>query len=134
MFPANLERNAYRGSNGEFGWTYEQVPQVIEMLRANAMGILGGELWWVQNENDGWTGLIPQRHGEPAVYCWDSDRQPGESWARFVNRAADEALDFAAKWPERMDTPPDLPGRVLCNLTWVSKAEFEKLTGKRGHP
>jgi hypothetical protein len=124
MFPADLERNAYRANNGEFGWTYEQVPRVIEILRANAMGILGGELWWVRSENEGWTSPIPQAHGEPAVYCWATDRGKGEPWAEFVERSAAEALDATKKWPERMDTPADLPGRVLCNLTWVSEAEF----------
>ena len=81
MFPEELERKAYRAKNGEFGWTYEQVPQVIEILRANEMGVLGGELWWVQNENDGRTGRIPQRDGEPAVYCWATDRGRGEEVA-----------------------------------------------------
>jgi hypothetical protein len=47
MFSLDLERAAFRSSNGEFGWTREQVPLVIEILRSRQLGILGGELWWI---------------------------------------------------------------------------------------
>lgn len=51
MFPLELECDAFRTANGEFGWTREQVPLVVEVLRSHGMGILGGELWWVRDES-----------------------------------------------------------------------------------
>jgi hypothetical protein len=44
MFPPELERNAFRASNGEFGWTRAQIPLVVNVLRSHGIGILGGEL------------------------------------------------------------------------------------------
>jgi len=47
MFPSDLEVGTFRLSNGEYGWTREQIPRVIGVLVENNLGILGGELWWV---------------------------------------------------------------------------------------
>jgi hypothetical protein len=47
MFPPELERDALRSSNGEYGWTRDQIPVVVEILRSRGLGILGCELWWV---------------------------------------------------------------------------------------
>jgi len=34
------------------------------------------------------------------------------------------------RWPGPDDLPPDLPGRILYNLTWVTEAEFQDLSRK----
>jgi hypothetical protein len=124
MFPAELERDAFRMDNGEFGWTRAQIPRVIEVLRAREFGILGGELWWVREESTNWKGCIPQRHGPPGVYTWETKRRPTESWQEFVGRGAANALAAVERWPEPEELPPDLPGRILYNLTWVSEADY----------
>ncbi len=127
MFPLELERDAFRASNGEFGWTRAQIPVVVGVLRADRVGILGGELWWVRDGFADWVGVIPQRHGPPGAYPWETTREPGEPWLHFVERGASDALAAVERWPTPGDLPPDLPGRILYNLTWVSSAEFEKL-------
>ncbi|SRR6266567_3268857 len=127
MFPPELERDAFRASNGEFGWTRPQVPLVVEFLKSHEFGILGGELWWVRDGFADWTGIIPQRHGPPGVYPWVTNREPSEPWPRFVERGASDAIAAVERWPKPDDLPPDLPGRILCNLTWVSEAEFQEL-------
>jgi len=131
MFPPELERDAYRADNGEFGWTRGQIPQVVEILRAHAMGILGGELWYL-NETEGWIKQsVPQREGPSALCCWTTERDEAEPWPDFVERGAADALAAAERWPESTDQPPGLPGQVLYNLTWVSEAEFETLARQR---
>jgi hypothetical protein len=130
MFTPELERDAFRADNGEFGWTRAQIPKVVEVLRSHAMGILGGELWWVRDGSV--YGLIPQRHGPPAVYPWETSRFPGEPWLDFVERCAHDALAAVERFPEPGDLPPDLAGRILYNLVWVSETEFEELTTKAG--
>jgi hypothetical protein len=35
MFPPELERDAFRADNGEFGWTRAQIPQVVNTLVGN---------------------------------------------------------------------------------------------------
>lgn len=129
MFPIELERDAFRADNGEFGWTGVQIPIVVEVLRSHAMGILGGELWWVRDGATNW-GIIPQRNGPLGVYVWDTKRRPGEPWTDFVDRGANDAIAAVERFPVPGDLPPDLPGRVLYNLTWVSEVEFEKLVKK----
>jgi hypothetical protein len=124
MFPLELEANAFRAGD-EFGWTRAQIPLVINVLRSERLGILGGELWWVNDT--GWYGSIPQRQGPPGVYTWVTERQAGEVWRDFVERGAYEALAAVERWPEPHDLPPDLPGRILYNLTWVSEAECATL-------
>jgi hypothetical protein len=130
MFPPELERDAFRASNGEFGWTRAQIPLVVDVLRSHGMGILGGELWWVRDGARDWVGLIPQRHGPPGVYHWETKRKFGEPWPHFVERGASDALAAVERWPTPGDLLPDLPGRILYNLTWVSDVEFEKLGSK----
>jgi len=130
MFPPELERDAFRTADGEFGWIREQIPLVVQVLRSHGMGILGGELWWVRDESTGRDCLIPQRHGPPAVYAWAEDRLPSEPWPDFVERGASDALAHVERWPNALDLPPGLEGRILCSLTWVSDLEYEQLTLK----
>jgi hypothetical protein len=66
MFPPELEA-AFRADNGEFAWTREQIPLVVDVLRRRSLAILGGERWLVRDGIAGWD-LIPQRQGPPAVY------------------------------------------------------------------
>lgn len=130
MFPLDLVRDAYQESNGEFGWTRAQIPLVVELLRRQGLGILGGELWWIRDGIPRWRGSIPQREGPPAVYCWVTDRLTGEPWPHFVERGAVDALAAVERWPAPDDLPADLSGRILYNLTWVSEDEFKQLRTK----
>ncbi len=84
MFPVELERDAFRTSNGEFGWTRAQIPVVVDVMRSRGIGILGGELWWVRDGFSNWEGAIPQRYGPPGVYVWETKHKPGEPWSRFI--------------------------------------------------
>ena len=126
IFPAELERTAFRSANGEFGWTRAQIPVAVEALLAQGMGILGGELWWVPEGASDWVGPIPQRRDSPAVYVWESRRASDETWQPFIARSAAEALAAVERWPTPGDLPPDLAGRILYNLTWASEAEFKE--------
>jgi hypothetical protein len=125
MFPIELEREAFQ-VNGEFGWTRAQIPEVVKILRSHHIAILGGELWWVQESGE-YFGSIPQRHGPPAVYPWDTRRGPNEPWSQFVDRSAAETLEAVQRWPASEDLPNRTSGRVLYNLTWVSEEEFDAL-------
>ena len=126
MFPPVLQP-AFRANNGEFAWAREQIPLVVDILRRRSLAILGGELWWVRNGIPGWD-LIPQRKGPPAVYPWETTRRVGELWTSFVERCATDTLAAVARYPASEDLPPDLEGRILYNLTWVSEAEFDNLS------
>jgi hypothetical protein len=75
-------------------------------------------------------GAIPQRHGPPGVYGWESKCEPSEPWSHFVERSASAALAAAEQFPAPGDVQPDLHGRILYNLTWMSEVEFEKLSTK----
>ncbi len=105
MFPPELEQNAYRVSNGEFGWTRAQISVVVDILRHHRSGILAGELWWVCDGITDWIGVIPQQQGAPAVYCWETKRRLGETWPQFIERDAADSLAAVERWPE----PDDLP-------------------------
>src|SRR4030095_9458256 len=92
MFPTELTRRSFQASNGEFGWSREDARIAISILVQEQRAILGGELWWVSDGARDRTGRIPQRHGPDAVYPWETKRAPGEEWASFVVRCADESL------------------------------------------
>lgn len=130
MFPLSLQRGAFRAGNGEFGWTREQIPEVVSILRRNALGILGGELWWVRDGSSDSNGLIPQRSGPPAVYPWETIRREDEPWHHFVERGAADTLAAVDRLPAANDLPSGLAGRILYNLTWVSETEHEKLKSR----
>jgi hypothetical protein len=127
MFPAELIRRSFQASNGEFGWSREDARIAISILVQEQCAILGGELWWVPDGAGDWTGLIPQRRGPDAVYPWDTTRVPGEEWASFVARCADESLEAIDRWPGTDDLPSNVSGRVLYNLTWISETEYGEL-------
>jgi len=126
MFSEDLEKSAFRATNGEYGWTRDQIPEVVATLATHECAILGGELWWVRDGSTSWDGLIPQRKGPDAVYSWNTNRLPAESWGDFVNRGAAEAIDAAQHLPRKDDLPAGLPGRILYNLTWVSREESDR--------
>jgi hypothetical protein len=129
VFPPALKRDAFRATNGEFGWTRAQIPMVVDVLRSNGIAILGGELWWVRDGSTDWD-LIPQGQGPRAVYVWETKRQPDEAWSHFLERGASDTLTAVERWPTPGDLPPDLSGRILYNLSWASEAEFGKLLQK----
>jgi hypothetical protein len=81
-------------------------------------------LWWVRDGSTNREGCIPQRHDPPGVYTWETKRQPAEGWQQFVERSASGARAAAKRWPGPEDLPPDLPGRILYNLTWVSETAY----------
>lgn len=120
MFPSDLERDAFRSNNGEFGWTRAQVPSVIRALRDQSLGILGGELWWVPDGSTSWE-LPP-----PGVYVWESDRRCRESWQHFVERSAAEAITAVERCPVEWDIPENLLGRLLFNFTWTSEIAYPR--------
>jgi hypothetical protein len=127
MFAEDLKKASFRAVNGEYGWTRSQVPQVVEILRADRLAILGGELWWVPERSSSWIGLIPQRKGPDAVYTWETRRRRKEPWSAFVARCASDTLAAVGRWPPPDDLPSDLPGRILYNLTWVDETEYGQL-------
>jgi hypothetical protein len=120
MFPENLVSGAFRSANGEYGWTREQVPEVVSVLCLHGCALLGGEVWWLRHGSADAVGWIPQRVGPDGIYAWESTRLPGESWTEFATRAAAETLAYVRSWPEPEDLRPDLPGIILYNLTWDS--------------
>ena len=120
MFPPDLEQGTFRISNGEFGWTRDQIPRVISILIEHNIGILGGELWWIPPGADTFSP-VPQADGTMACYTWTTDEKPGEGWAHYVLRSAAENLAAVEKWPRPGEIPADLPGRILYNLTWSSE-------------
>ncbi len=102
MFPPELERDAFRDSNGEFGWTRAQIPLVVDVLSAHGLGILGGELWWVRDGSTHWFGIIPQRHGPPGVYPSTTNRRSGETWADCKGGATDTLAAGALASADRL--------------------------------
>jgi hypothetical protein len=124
MLPPELTQNAFR-ARGEFGWSREQIPRVVEILRSHEMAILGGELWYVRDGDV--YGSVPQRDGVPGLYTWTTDRRSGESWKHFVERGGSDALAAVERWPEPQDLPSGLSGLIFYNLTWVSETEFSSL-------
>jgi len=117
MFPPDLEQGTFRLANGEFGWTRDQIPRVVQILVEHNLGILGGELWWIPPGADTFR-LIPQANMGAACYTWETEQKPDEPWPEFVLRSAAESLAAVEKWPVPGDVPANLPGRILYNLSW----------------
>ena len=129
---SDLEERAFRAPNGEFGWRREDVRLVVPILVTDCVAILGGEVWWVPDGADRWTGLIPQRDGPDAVYPWETKRDQGEEWMAFVRRCAAESLQCVDRFPADTDLPPDLGGQILYNVPWVSEDEYLDLDRGQG--
>jgi hypothetical protein len=130
MFPVELEERAFRASNGEFGWPREDLSAAVSVLVANGLAILGGELWWVPDGANGWTGLIPLRGGSIGVYHWETERDSAEKWLEFVRRGAAAAVAWAELNPGVDDQPANLTGRILYNLTFVSEVRYLELLSR----
>ena len=126
-FPQPLIDEAFRTTNGEFGWTRAQALKIVAVLIDDNLAILGGELWWVSDAAGSISGVIPQENGVDAVYAWETRLQPQESWATFVRRCAAETVAAVNSLPRPGEVRSDLRGRILYNLTWVSEAEYDSL-------
>jgi hypothetical protein len=126
ILPVDLKERAFRSANGEFGWSRADALVAISVLATAGHAILGGELWWVPEGASEWTGLIPQRHGPDAVYPWETERVSGEPWSGYVERCAADSIGAVNSWPGD-ELQPQLGGRILYNLTWVTESEFETL-------
>lgn len=130
--PEHLASAAFRAINGEFGWTGVRALEVVAILADRELAVLGGELWWVLDGADGWKGLIPQQQGPDAVYAWETKKGTGEAWPVFVRRCASETLAAIEELPRPGELRPNLPGRILYNLTWVSQGgEYDGLLQRR---
>jgi hypothetical protein len=118
MFPPQLEQDAFRASNGEFGWIRTQVPVVVNILRSQGMGILGGERWWVQDASTSWAGVIPQRHGPPEVYVWETRRESREALVTFcrTQRFRDSGCRGSMADSRRFATRHARPGSLQSRL------------------
>ena len=127
MLPEELTKDTFRAKNGEFGWRREQVPAVVDVLRQQMQAVLGGELWWVLDGAHTWNGSIPQAEGVDAVYTWETIRREDEPWRSFVARCARGTLEAVAALPREGEVRPNLPGRILYNLTWVDESEYLEL-------
>jgi len=87
MFSTELERDAFRTTTGEFGWTRAQISS-RHILRSQELAILGGSL--VVEMVQGWD-LIPQRNG--GGQCTHGPVSPlRESWPDSVERGAADTL------------------------------------------
>jgi len=126
LFSADLTGRAFRSGNGEFGWSRADALVAISVLAAAQCGILGGELWLVPEGATEWTGLIPQKFGPDAVYHWETERIAGEPWSAYVERCARDSVAAVNGLPGD-EVPPQVSGRILYNLTWVTESECETL-------
>ena len=124
MLLEEIEKEAFRATNAEFGWTRAQIHHVVPILRSQLLAVVGGEVWWVLDGARSWNGLIPQRNGPDGVYTWETKRRPDESWSSFVTRCASDTIAAVEKWPVAGELRQNLPGRILYNLTWVTEAEY----------
>ena len=127
MFSDALKQSAFRAANGEYGWTAKQAREVVAILRAHDLAVLGGELWWVPEGSATWVGRFRSAKAPDTVYAWETKRRRNESWSRFVERCASDTLAAVKRWPPLADLPESLSGRILYNLTWVDETEYGQL-------
>ena len=83
-FPPELEDAAFRSANGEYAWQRSEALAAVRVLADRGRAVLGGELWLVR-DGEVW-GQLPQHSGPPAVYAWETERRPDETWPTYVAR------------------------------------------------
>jgi hypothetical protein len=66
-----------------------------ELLRGGSVPILGGDVYFMRGESV-----------ELAFANWHTDRQPGESWADYVNRSCRHSAKYIEDFPHRPDVTP----------------------------
>jgi hypothetical protein len=120
-FPEELATAAIVSGN-EVAWRPVFATTAVEWLAAHEFAVLGSELWLLKER--GIRSLPIGLSGMREVHGNRVDGRRDESWASFVSRAAGETLKYlrsfdAAEIVEK--------GDVYFNVTWVTKAEFEKL-------
>lgn len=117
----------FTASNGEVGWTRDQVPRAVAALVDGGYAILGGELWLVDSPQGAWTGLVAQASGPDGVYAWHTERHLLEPLHEFVRRSGQETLDAVQRYPRPGEVPNAIQGSLVYNLTWCTEQEWADL-------
>jgi len=120
-FPPELEDAAFRSANGEYAWQRSEALAAVRVLADRGHAVLGGELWLVR-DGEVW-GQLPQHSGPPAVYAWETERRPDETWPTYVARACSEAQSVIQAWPGEAEVAAPPKAKVYYNLTWVDPEE-----------
>ena len=89
LFPLDLSTRAYQAMNKELAWAKGEALEVIDVLSAGHIAILGGEVW------------IPTVPGPtlpaPNLYAWDTEpKLQSEIWTEYVIRTNEGAKEFIA--------------------------------------
>ena len=103
----------------EFAWRRRDLPEAMQAIVDSGRTILGGEVWLVEDTNQNWTDLIPDRSGgPPGVWHWETGpRQAMESWNQYCERTLHESLDAAAGLEVEESSGPEVIQYLWFNVT-----------------
>jgi hypothetical protein len=121
QFTQDLEAAAFHTRGGEYAWRRADALRAACALGDAGIAILGGELWLIRGAEV--LGLLPQHSGPAAVYHWECERKPAESWSEFVARACSESVSAIEALPPDGEVNAPAGAEIYYNLTWVSEHE-----------
>ena len=120
-FPPELVTAAFK-SGDEAAWPLAIATSAVEWFGRNGYAVLGTELWLLQGTKI--QSLPIGSSGMREVHGNTVDRQRGEPWSVFANRAMAETCAYLRSFnaSEIIES-----GELYFNLTWVDQNEFETL-------
>jgi hypothetical protein len=122
LLPQDLRGRAYQAMNLELAWGKDDALEVIEILSAHQIAILGGEVW------------IPTTPGPtlppPNLYAWDTQPKTGnECWTEYAGRTKECAKEFIGPFYWKLGEEARYHLAPFFNLSVCDEAEYFLLLG-----
>ncbi len=120
LLPLDLSTRAYQALNQELAWGKDEALELIDLLSANHLAILGGEVW------------IPTVPGPtlppPNLYAWDTEaKREREVWTEYVRRTNQRAKEFIAGFSWKLDEEDRYHLAPFFNLSICDEGEYPLL-------
>jgi hypothetical protein len=120
LLPLDLCVQAYQAMNQELAWGKDEAVEVIDLLSASHIAILGGEVW------------IPTVPGPtlppPNLYAWGTEPlRQNEVWTEYVKRTNERAKEFVVGFFWKFDEESRYRLPPFFNLTICDEGEYQVL-------
>ncbi len=112
--PHSFTKGAYHPSAYIYAWKKQTLEKLFEELTQSNVAIKSGEVWFIDDEII--LRTIPLKSGEIKIFNWKNDKEKGEDWYDFVERAAKESLSLINHWDLEKNARTDITGKIWYNF------------------
>ncbi|MCB0642699.1 MAG: hypothetical protein KDC44_13715 [Phaeodactylibacter sp.] len=139
-FSVEVLNNGISSIAGELAWKREQIFKAIDELFENGFAILGGEVWALVEKSEYASnippltsidsekmvlGVIDCKDGKTAVFGWETEKKPTETWAQYVLSTKIEAIRSVEELDVENEVAPKYKNQIYYHLVFVNEQKYK---------